>query len=81
MENGIIIYGEVHRDTRIPRHERTPVADFVLKQAAFGNQKASFHCAHRHCIMHANNAVLYADYPSRDAKSCVSQARMRNEMR
>ena len=37
VENGIIIYGEVHRDTRIPRHERTPVADFVLKQTAFGN--------------------------------------------
>lgn len=31
--------------------------------------------------MHANNAVLYADYPSIDAKFCVSQVRMRNEMR
>lgn len=29
--------------------------------------------------MHANNAVLYADYPSIDAKFCVSQVRMGNK--
>ena len=42
-----------------------------------GNTKAGFYCAHLHCLTHDTTRYFTRSKQSRDAKSCVSQARRR----
>ena len=52
---------------------------FWTKQAASGNRKAVFIAPVGTVFIYENNAILCSANQSRDAKSCVSQARMRNK--
>ena len=52
---------------------------FFIKQTALGNPKTSIQCAHWNCFILEIKRYYMCAIQSRDAKSCVSQARMRNE--
>ena len=56
-------------------------AIFEVRQATFGNMKAYFHCPCLRCFTHDMTLYYTCTMQSRDAKSCVSQARRRNKMR
>ena len=52
---------------------------FFIKQTALDNPKTSIQCAHWNCFILEIKRYYMCAIQSRDAKSCVSQARMRNE--
>ena len=51
----------------MPIFENLPVLPFLIKRAALGNLKASFHCAHLHSFfpLKGYRCLLDKTYPSR----------------